>query len=102
METRPAKRICPSAMLARRKKASRQLAGARKGSRPSRINIKPKATASEAPMRSVAHGSVRVLQELEEVRARIDDQDIALAPETVLIRIKTAIERSEERRVGKE
>src|SRR5690606_3606516 len=80
-------------MLARRKKVSRQAAGAMKGSRPSMINISAKAVSSELPMKeSVARRASRILHEAEEVGARINHHHVILARETRAIGLEATVE----------
>src|SRR3954463_13387037 len=99
IEDRPTKRICPSFICVILRKVSRQTPGARKGSTPSRMSMRASAMRNIAPVLTGSFPSwgaaLRVLQVAEEIRVRLEQQQVVLAAETRAVGLHAAVERVE-------
>src|SRR5258708_32467197 len=97
IEDSPTKGIWPSLISVMRRKVSRQRLGARNGSTPSSISIRASAMRKIAPELTRASFSargaaLRVPQVAEEIRARLEQQQVVLAAEARAVRFHAAVE----------
>src|SRR5690606_8348376 len=96
--TSPKKRICPSRSPAIRRNISRHCRGASSGRMPSKSSIRPTAMSTVAGStdrrpRSAGHGLAgAALEEAEELRGRVDHQQVAAIAEGRLVGAEAAVE----------